>query len=169
MTKINNRKNVFYIYEKYRSAAAGAAVTALPQQGAQQQTRAVQCWRLRWRGWTQTCYCTQSTGTCCELVINCMQYEARRFYGPPGYPPSRLCPLTSMHYMRYFCRNRMLLPSGEYRRNSETQFCGAELSSVDNTTSLGRSKKTNFWLIVYSSSFTNPAHSAKIGPVDFFR
>ena len=53
-----------------------------------------------------------------------MQYEARRCNGPPGYPPSRLCPLTSMHYMRYFCCNRMLLPSGEYRRNSETQFCG---------------------------------------------
>jgi len=48
-------------------------------------------------------------------------------------PASPLAPCVSADYnVLRPATQRMLPPSDEYRRNSETQFCGSQLSSVNN-------------------------------------
>ena len=68
---------------------------------------------------------------------------------PPDYPPSRLRPLTCVHYFSLgpTTYTALLLsyttpPSGEYRRNSETHLCGCSKTGCRGNVPKGTEKLT---------------------------
>jgi len=76
------------------------------------------------------------------IVTRC---KAKPDVSPPGYPPSRLCPLTSMHYFSLRPTTHMCDTSLAWQRHllniAESQFCAESQQKLfATTTSLGGSK-----------------------------
>ena len=114
-----------------------------------------------------------------KCSINFTRCKAKADVSRPGYY-SRLCPLTSMHYSSLYPATHMrhlscmLPPSGEYRRNSVTQFWDNTVLWLEPKNGCHGNvprviEKTNFKLIILSHGSTNPDNLAKIGPVDICR